>query len=131
MASNNSVEKLLDEISNLSVLELAELTKAIEDKFGVSAAVAAAPAAQAAPAEGEGAAQEEEKAELNVQLSDVGSQKMQVIKALRKIKKDLGLVEAKKMVEDVPVTIAEAAPKEEAEEMKKALEEAGATVKLS
>lgn len=129
MAENN-VDRLLEEISGLSVLELAELTKAIEDKFGVSATVAAAPAA--APAEsGEQQQQEEEKAELNVELSDVGSQKVKVIKALRKVNKDLALTEAKKLVEDAPVTLAEAVPKDDAQEMKKTLEEAGATVKLT
>jgi len=130
MAENNTVERLLEEISNLSVMQLAELTKAIEDKFGVSGAVAAAPAPQQAEG-GEEQQEEEEKAEFNVQLESVGSQKMQVIKALRKVKKDLGLVEAKKMAEDAPVTISEAVPKDEAHEMKKSLEEAGATIKLT
>jgi len=135
MAENEKVNRLLEEISGLSVLELAELTEAIEDKFGVSGAAAAAPAA-AAPAQAEGEAQqeqEEEKAEFNVQLEAFGDKKMDVIKALRKTGKgkDLGLKEAKNLVEDTPVTLFEAVPKDEAQEMKKTLEEAGATIKLA
>jgi len=130
MASNN-VERLLEEISNLSVLELAELTQSIEEKFGVSATVAAAPAA-AAPAEGEQQeSQEEEKAEFNVQLEAYGDSKTGVIKALRKVNKDISLKEAKSLVEDAPVTLAESVPKDEAHEMKKTLEEAGGTIKLT
>lgn len=126
MASN--LNKIIDDISALTVLELAELTKALEEKFGVSAAmpmaVAAAPAADA----GEAAA---EKTEFKVELTEVPDKKMPVIKALRSIKKDLGLIEVKKLVESAPVVIAEAAPKDEANKMKEELEAAGAKVKLS
>jgi large subunit ribosomal protein L7/L12 len=121
------VEKLMEEIGNLSVLELAELTQSLEEKFGVSAAM---PAAAPAAAGGGEEAQEEAKSEFKVELTDVGSEKFKVIKALRKVNKDLGLTEAKKMIEELPAVLGESVPKEDAEEMKKTLEEVGAKVKL-
>lgn len=127
----NKVEQLLQDISSLTVVELAELTKAIEDAFGVTAAVAAAPVAVAAAGADAGAAKAEEKTEFKVELSDAGAEKIKVIKALRQIKKDLGLTEAKTMVESAPCVILEQASKEEAEAAKKLMEEAGAKVKLS
>ena len=114
-------EEILNAISEMSVLELSELVKAIEDKFGVSAAAPVAVAA-AAPA---AAAAEEEKTEFNVVLKEVGGNKIAVIKAVREIT-GLGLVDAKNMVEKGGV-VKEAAPKDEAEKMVAKLKEAGAT----
>lgn len=126
--AGKSYEKLIDQIGEMSVIELAEMVKALEDKFGVSAApVAAAPiAGAAAPA----AAAAEEKSEYKVTLKEGGSEKIKVIKALRQVT-TLGLGEAKKAVEEAPTVLAEAAPKEEAQKMKETLEAAGAKVELS
>ena len=119
-------EEILEAISNMSVLELSELVKAIEDKFGVSAAapvaVAAAPAAGAAAAA-------EEKTEFDVILKEIGEKKIQVIKAVREIT-GLGLKDAKALVDGAPKEVKTGVAKAEAEEMKKKLEEAGATVEL-
>lgn len=122
-------DQFIDDIGKMSVLDLAELVKALEEKFGVSAAASmvAAPAAGAAEA---GAEKAEEKTEYKVVLSKGGSEKIKVIKALRKVT-TLGLTEAKKAVEDVPTVIAEAASKDDAQKMKVELEAAGAEVKLS
>ena len=117
-------EEILNAISEMSVLELSELVKAIEDKFGVSAAAPVAVAA-AAPA----AAAEEEKTEFDVILKDVGAQKIQVIKAVREIT-GLGLKDAKAIVDGAPKEVKTGVAKAEAEEMKKKLEEAGATVEM-
>lgn len=117
-------EEILNAISEMSVLELSELVKAIEDKFGVSAAAPVAVAA-AAPA----AAAEEEKTEFDVILKDVGAQKIQVIKAVREIT-GLGLKDAKAIVDAAPKEVKTGVAKAEAEEMKKKLEEAGATVEM-
>ena len=125
MALSN--EDILNAIAEMSVMDVVELVSAMEEKFGVSAAaaVAAAPAA-AADGGGEAAA---EKTEFDVVLSAVGDKKVNVIKAVRGIT-GLGLKEAKDMVDGAPSTIKEAAPKDDAEEAKKQLEEAGATVEL-
>jgi large subunit ribosomal protein L7/L12 len=122
-----SQEEILDAISNMTVMQVVDLISAMEEKFGVSAAaaVAAAPAAAAAGA-GEAAA---EKDEFDVVMSSFGSNKVAVIKVVRAIT-GLGLKEAKEMVEGAPSTIKEAAGKDEAEGIKKQLEEAGATVEL-
>ena len=122
-----SKEDILETLSNMSVMEVVDLISAMEEKFGVSAAaaVAAAPAAGAAAA-GEVA---EEKDEFEVVLSSFGDKKVGVIKAVRTIT-GLGLKEAKDMVESAPTTIKEGASKDEAEELKKQLEEAGVTVEL-
>ncbi len=120
------VEEILDAIGSLTVLEAAELKKAMEEKFGVSAA---APVAVAAAAPGAAAEAAEEKDEFDVVLSDVGDKKIQVIKALREVT-SLGLKEAKELVDGAPTTIKEAAAKEEAESIKAKLEEQGATVDL-
>jgi large subunit ribosomal protein L7/L12 len=127
---SKSMENLVKEISGLTVLELAELTKALESAFGVSAAM---PMAAAAPVAADASAgkKEEEKTEFKVELVDAGANKINVIKALRQVKKDLGLTEAKKMAEETPSVIAEAASKDEAKVMKETLEAAGAKVKLS
>ncbi|RLA11356.1 MAG: 50S ribosomal protein L7/L12 [Gammaproteobacteria bacterium] len=122
-----SKEDILETLSNMTVMEVVDLISAMEEKFGVSAAaaVAAAPAAGAAAA-GEAA---EEKDEFEVVLSSFGEKKVAVIKAVRTIT-GLGLKEAKDMVESAPTTVKEGASKDEAEELKKQLEEAGATVEL-
>ncbi len=117
MASNQ--EQMIQQIGNMTVLELAELVKALETTFGVSAA---------APAEG--AAKAEEKSEYKVELEKGGDDKIKTIKALRSVT-PLGLTEAKKAVEEAPTVIAEAASKEDAKKMKEALEAVGAVVKLS
>ena len=119
------IENLIAEIEKLTVLELADLVKAIEEKFGVSAAAAAVVAAPAAA----GAAAAEEKSEFNVVLKDAGSNKIAVIKVVREAT-GLGLKEAKDLVDGAPKTIKENVAKEEAEAMKAKLEEAGATVEL-
>jgi large subunit ribosomal protein L7/L12 len=117
-------EDVLDYISNLTVLELSELVKEFEEKFGVSAqaTVVAAPGAGAAEAA-------EEQTEFDVVLTGAGAKKINVIKVVRSVT-GLGLKEAKAAVEEVPTTIKEAVSKEEAEEIKKQFEEAGATVEL-
>ena len=120
---------IVEAIEKLSVIELSELVKVLEDKFGVSAS---APMAVAAvPAAGGGAGDEggAEKTEFTVELKDAGDQKIQVIKAVREIT-GLGLKEAKDLVDGAPKAIKEGVKKEEAEEMKKKLEEAGAVVEL-
>jgi large subunit ribosomal protein L7/L12 len=122
-----SKEDILETLSNMTVMEVVDLIAAMEEKFGVSAA-AAVSAAPAAAAEG-GAAAVEEKDEFDVVLASFGDKKVGVIKAVRAIT-GLGLKEAKDMVESAPTTVKEAASKSEAEELKKQLEEAGATVEL-
>ena len=125
------LDKLVDELSNLTVLEAAELSKMLEEKWGVSAA-AAAPMAMAMPAAAggdAGGAAAEEKTDFDVVLASVGDKKINVIKEVRGIT-GLGLKEAKDLVESAPKAIKEGATKEEAEEMKKKLEEAGATIEL-
>lgn len=126
----NSYDQLIDQIGNMTVLELAELVKALENKFGVSAAAPAAAVAPAAAPEA-GAKKEEEKSEYKVELSEGGTDKIKVIKALRQVLPNFGLTEAKKAVEEAPTVLAEAASKDDAKKMKEALEAAGAKVKLS
>ena len=116
-------DKMLEEIDSLTVVELAELVKGIEEKYGVTAAAVAAPAAGAA---GEAAA---EKSSFDVVLADAGSNKISVIKVVRDIT-GLGLKEAKELVDGAPKTVKEAVAKEEAEAMKAKFVEAGATVEL-
>jgi len=123
------LDKLVDELSNLTVLEAADLSKMLEEKWGVSAA-AAAPMAMAMPAAGgEPAAAAEEQTEFDVILAAIGEKKINVIKEVRAIT-GLGLKEAKDLVESAPKAIKEGATKAEAEELKKKLEEVGATVEL-
>ena len=117
------VDELLESIDSLTVVELAELVKSIEEKYGVSAAAVAAPAAGAA-----GAAAEEKSA-FNVVLKDVGANKIQVIKVVRDVT-GLGLKEAKDLVDGAPKTLKENVAKEDAEAMKAKFAEAGATVEL-
>ncbi len=122
-----STEEVLNAIAEMSVMDVVQLVEAMEEKFGVSAAaaVAAAPVAAA----GGDAAAAEEKDEFDIVLASAGEKKVNVIKAVRTIT-GLGLKEAKELVDGAPSTLKEAAPKAEAEEAKKALEEAGATVEL-
>lgn len=122
-----SKDEIMDAISGMSVLELSELIKNMEDKFGVSAAAAVAVAAPAAGGAEGGA--EEAKDEFDVVLAEMGGNKVAVIKAVRAVT-TLGLKEAKELVESAPATLKEAAPKAEAEDIKKQLEEAGAKIEL-
>jgi large subunit ribosomal protein L7/L12 len=121
-----SKEDILETISNMTVMEVVDLISAMEEKFGVSATALAAPAA--APVEA-GAPAAEEKDEFDVVLTSFGANKVAVIKVVRAIT-GLGLKEAKDMVESVPSTVKEAASKGDSENLKKQLEEAGATVEL-
>ena len=120
-------EEILDAIASMTVLEVSELIKMMEEKFGVSAAAAAV--AVAAPAAGAAAAAAEEKTEFDVVLAEVGSNKIAVIKAVRELT-GLGLKEAKDMVEGAPKAVKEGLPRADAEEAKKKLEAAGAKVEL-
>ncbi len=122
------LEKIAEELSSLTVLEAAELSKLLEEKWGVSAAAPVA-VAGAAPAAGGDAAPEEEKDEFDIILAAAGDKKINVIKEVRTIT-GLGLKEAKDLVEGAPKPVKEGAKKDEAEEIKKKLEEAGATVEL-
>lgn len=125
--AEKSFNKLVDEIGAMSVIELADFVKILEEKFGVSGAMpmmAAAPAA--APA-----AAAEEKSEYRVTLESSGSEKIKTIKALRAVVSELNLTDAKKMVEEAPQVIKESAPKDLAMKIKAELEAAGAKVKLS
>ena len=126
----SKLEKLVDDLSTLTVLEAAELSKLLEEKWGVSAAapvaMAAAPAAGgAAPAEAA-----EEQTEFTVVLTAGGDKKINVIKEVRSVRPDLGLKEAKDLVEGAPQNVKENVSKQEAEEVKKKLEEAGASVSI-
>ncbi len=121
------LNKIVEDLSSLTVLEAAELSKLLEEKWGVSAAAPVAVAA--APAAGGGEAAAEEKTEFDVELSESGSNKIAVIKEVRTIT-GLGLKEAKDLVEGAPKPLKQGVKKEEAEEMKKALEAAGAKVEL-
>ncbi len=118
------VTKILDEIKELTLLEVNDLVKALEEEFGVSAAAPVMVAGAAA-----GGAAEEEKTEFDVVLTAAGAQKIKVIKVVREIT-GLGLAEAKAVVDGAPKTVKEAAAKEEAEEIKSKLEEVGASVEL-
>jgi large subunit ribosomal protein L7/L12 len=129
MATKISTEDWIEELKSISVLELSERIKALEEEFGVSATAvaAAAPAAAGAPADGGGA--EEEASTVDVVLTEVGGQKVPVIKVVRAAT-GLGLKEAKAMVDEAPKAIKEGIDREEADKLKAELEEAGATVEL-
>ncbi len=130
MAKNLTRAEVIDYLANLSVLELSQLIKELEEKFGVSAAAPVAVAAVGAPAAAAAAAPtEEEKTEFDVLLTACGPNKIQVIKEVRAIT-SLGLKEAKEAVENVPTTLKEAVAKAEAEEIKKKLEAQGASVEV-
>ena len=123
--ASEKITAMIEELKTLTVLELSELVKAVEEEFGVSAAAAVAVAAPAAA----GAAAAEEKTEFDVILANAGAEKIKVIKAVREIT-GLGLAEAKALVDGAPKTLKEAAAKEEAESIKAKLAEVGATVEL-
>ncbi len=126
--ANEKIDALIEQVSNLTVLELSELVHALEEKFGVSAAAPVAAAVgpvATAPAEAA-----EEKTEFDVVMTSFGAEKIKVIKAVREIISGLGLAEAKALVEGIPAKIKEAVSKDEAEEIKKKLEEVGAAVEL-
>jgi len=118
---------IVEQLSNLTVLQIADLVKTLEEEWGVSAAAAAAPMMMAMPADGGGAAAEQ--TEFDVVMTSFGDKKIQVIKEVRGIT-GLGLKDAKGLVEGVPATIKEAVSKEEAEKIKGQLEEAGAAVEI-
>ena len=122
---SEKTDKMLEEIDSLTVVELSELVKGIEEKYGVTAAAVAAPAAGGAAAEGDAA----EKSSFDVVLTEAGGNKIAVIKVVRDAT-GLGLKEAKELVDGAPKTIKEGVAKEEAEEMKAKFVEAGATVEL-
>jgi large subunit ribosomal protein L7/L12 len=125
--ANVSKEEVIEFISSMSVLELSELVKELEDKFGVSAAAPVAVAA--APGAGAVEAAAEEQTEFDVILSEIGDKKIQVIKVIRAIT-GLGLKEAKALVDEAPKPVKEGVSKEEADDVQKQLEEAGATVEV-
>ena len=126
-------DELIEAIKGMNVVELADVVKALEEEFGVSAAapvaVAAAPAAGAAPAEGGAAADSDDQDSFAVSLKDIGPNKINVIKAVREVTA-LGLREAKELVESAPTAIKEGVAKDEADDIKSKLEEAGAVVEL-
>ena len=125
---SEKVTQLIEDVKSLTVLELSELVKALEEEFGVSAAAPVAVAA-AAPAAGGAAAAEEEKTEFDVVLAGAGDQKIKVIKVVREIT-GLGLKEAKALVDGAPKPVKEGVAKEEADEIKTKLEEVGASVEV-
>lgn len=122
-------EQVIDYIKGVSVLELSELVKKLEDELGVSAAVAMPVAAAGAVAGGGGAAAAEEQTEFTVTLTDIGAKKINVIKVVREVT-SLGLKEAKDLVEGAPMPVKEAIPKDEAEAIKKKFEKVGAKVEV-
>jgi large subunit ribosomal protein L7/L12 len=127
--TSKTVEKIIEMVESMTVLELSELVKALEEHFGVTAAAPMAVAPGVMGVAGAGEEEAEEQTEFDAVLKEVGQQKIQVIKVVRKIT-GLGLIEAKKLVEDSPAPIKEAVTKEEAEEIKKKVEEVGATVEI-
>ena len=125
--ASEKVTQALELLGGLTVLELNELVNTLQEEWGVTAAVAAAPAAAGPAAAAEAV---EEQTEFTVVLKDAGAQKIQVIKAVRGVDASLGLKEAKDLVESAPANVKEGVTKEEAETIKKALEEAGASVEI-
>jgi large subunit ribosomal protein L7/L12 len=125
-SAKTNIDNIISTIENMTVIELAELSKSLQEKFGVSAAIPVAAPGAAAPTE---AAQAEEKTEFDVILSAVGDKKIQVIKVVRELT-GLGLKEAKDLVDGAPKPVKEGIPKEEAESVKSKLQEVGATVEI-
>ena len=124
------LDKIVEDLSSLTVIDAADLVKKLEEKWDVSAAAPAAAVAMAAPAAGGDAGEAEEKDSFDVILVGDGGNKVQAIKAVRAIKSELGLKEAKELVDGAPTIVKESSAKSEAEDIKKQLEEAGATVTL-
>lgn len=127
---SDKLQKILDSVKELSLMEVADLVKAMEEEFGVSAAAPMMMAGAMPGAAGDAGAAAEEKDEFDVILKDAGSNKIAAIKAVRGLKPDLGLAEAKKFVESAPQAVLEGAKKEDAEKAKATLEEAGCVVEL-
>lgn len=125
------LEKIADQLGKLTILEAAELTKILEEKWGVSAAAPTAVMAAAPGAAAEVAAEAEEKTEFDVTLKEVGDKKIQVIKAVRTLRSDLGLKEAKQLVDESPAKVLEAVSKEMADDAKTKLEAEGAVVEIA
>ena len=125
-----SKEDLISSIESMSVLELSELVKALEERFGVSAAPVAVAAPTAGDGAGDGAAEVEEKTEFDVVIKEIGPNKIQVIKAVREMT-DLGLKEAKDLVEAAPKAVREGVTKDEADQMEARLKETGAVIELA
>ena len=123
------IEQMIEEIKGMTVLELNQLVKTLEDEFGVSAAAMAAPMMAGVPAGGAAPEQEEEKTEFDVMLNSIGDKKINVIKAVREVT-SLGLKEAKELVESAPTKVKEGVSKDEAETIKKKFEDAGAQVEI-
>jgi large subunit ribosomal protein L7/L12 len=128
-ADNNSINEIMEKVESLTVLELADLVKALEDKFGVSASAPVAAQAAAAPALGGSEAQAEEKTEFDVILKDIGANKIKVIKEVRAAT-GLGLKESKELVEGAPKAVKEKIEKKDADALKEKLEAVGATVEI-
>ncbi len=128
-ATDPKVEEIIKTIEEMTVLQLSQLVKALEDRFGVTAAAPMAVAAAPAGGEGEGGAEEEEQTEFDVVLKGAGAQKIQVIKVVRGLT-NLGLKEAKELVDGAPSNVKEAVSKEEADEIKSKLEEVGAEIEV-
>jgi large subunit ribosomal protein L7/L12 len=127
---SEKLEKLVEALDELTLLEAAELSKMLQDKWGVSAAAPMAMAGMPMAAAAEAAEEEEEKTEFDVMLKEIGPKKIQVIKAVRTFRPDLGLKEAKELVDSAPIKVLEAAPKEQAESAANALKEQDAVVEV-
>jgi large subunit ribosomal protein L7/L12 len=127
---SEKLEKLVEMLDELTLLEAAELSKMLQDKWGVSAAAPIAMAGMPMAAAAEAVEEEEEKTEFDVVLKDIGPKKIQVIKAVRTFRADLGLKEAKELVDSAPVKVLEAAPKDQAEVAANALKEQDAVVEI-
>ena len=128
---SEKLEKLVEMLDELTLLEAADLSKMLQDKWGVSAAAPVAMAGMPMAAAAEAAEEEEEKTEFDVILKEIGPKKIQVIKAVRTFRADLGLKEAKELVDSAPVKVLEAAPKEQAESAANALKEQDAVVEVA
>ena len=127
---SEKLDKLVEALDELTLLEAAELSKMLQDKWGVSAAAPVAMAGMPMPGAGEAEAEEEEKTEFDVMLKEIGPKKIQVIKAVRTFRSDLGLKEAKELVDSAPTKVLEGAPKEQAESAANALKEQDAVVEV-
>jgi large subunit ribosomal protein L7/L12 len=128
---SEKLEQLVQSLDELTLLEAAELSKMLQEKWGVSAAAPMAMAGMPMAGTGEAAEEEEEKTEFDVTLKEIGPKKIQVIKAVRTFRPDLGLKDAKELVDSAPVKVLEAAPKEQAESAANALKEQDAVVEIS
>ena len=128
---SEKLDKLVEALDQLTLLEAAELSKILQEKWGVSAAAPIAMAGVPAAAAAEAVEEEEEKTEFDVILKDVGPKKIQVIKAVRTFRQDLGLKEAKELVDSAPVKVLEGAPKDQAEAAANALKEQDAVVEIA